>query len=474
MRYFFILLSFFVFVSCKKEVTNSLLQSKPIDNVVTITTQPTNVFKGFVVDSSLKKTNTSECFKNLGVMIDYYLVAYKSLPTGYNRYGLFLTQISGGDFNADGYLDIFDGGVSWQGPKINSSFLIWDTTSKKFIDKKLFKNLTGDFYGGNITNAIPIYLNEDNYTDLILLATGDEGIPLSVRGDEPIKIALSDGKGQYELKDLPLGETEFPLNMRDGGDVGDLNGDNIPDLVSTAYNFVYIYWGIKEYPYFTKTNRSSFAGDFVNFGQNTNNGFGERVQNVVGNSSGAKIVDINKDNKNDIILSASEDIQQKAQSKVLINQGGGRFNSSSIIDLPYDSPDNTLGVHNQDYVVDDINNDGLNDLICLTQRVYKNPLSWAPWDIFVYIQNKDKSFTSNKNYFQYNISTNRSGTWKKSLIYYDYNKDGVKDIGYLNSADKQNEMINKTVFIRRGDKFIEEDFFQYDTIANKIKTLIKN
>jgi len=35
-------------------------------------------------------------------------------------------------------------------------------------------------------------------------------------------------------------------------------------------------------------------------------------------------------------------------------------------------------------------------------------------------------------------------------------------------------MINKTVFIRRGEKFIEEDFFQYDTIANKIKTLIKN
>jgi hypothetical protein len=461
----------FVIVSCKKEIIEPTTKP-PINSTPIVPTIPINQFKGFVVDPNVKNLGDSY-FKNMGVMIDFYLLAYKLLPIGYNSYGLFLTQISGGDFNADGYLDIFDGGVSWQGPKINSSFLIWDTTSKKFIDKKLFKNITGDFYGGNITNAIPIYLNDDNYTDLILLATGDEGIPLSVRGDEPIKIVLSDGKGQYELKDLPLDETEFPLNSRDGGDVGDLNGDNIPDLISTAYNFVYIYWGIKDYPYFTKTNRASFAGDFTNFGHLTNNGFGEKVQYVASNSSGATIIDINKDGKNDIILSSSEDKTQKSQSKILINQGGGKFNSNSIINLPYDSPDNTLGVHNQDYIVDDINNDGLNDIICLTQRVYKNPYSWAPWDIFVYIQNKDGSFVSNKSYVDYTISINRSGTWKKSLIYYDYNKDGKKDISYLNSADKTGEILNKTVFIRNGDRFVEEDFFKYDTIAKNNKNLIK-
>lgn len=468
MRYFFYIL-IFTFISCKKEVIVLIQPEKPV-----VVEPKIDIFKGYKVDYNLSKNNTSDYFKNLGVMIDYYLVAYKSLPIGYSRYGLFLTQICGGDFNGDGYIDIFDGGVSWQGPKINSSFLIWDTISKKFIDKKLFKNINGDFFGGNITNAIPIYLNNDNYTDLILLSTGDEGVPLSTRGDEPIRIVISDGNGQYELKDLPLNETEFPLNIRDGGDVGDLNGDNIPDLISTAYNFVYIYWGIKDYPYFTKTNRASFAGDFINFGQKTNNGFGEQVDKIAGNSSGAKIVDINKDGKNDVILSTTENIEQNTPTKILINQGNGRFNSKSIINLPYESTDNFYGVHNQDYVIDDINSDGLNDLICLTQRVYKTTSKWGPWDLFVYIQNKDGSFTINKTYFEYTVSNNRTGTWKKSLIYFDYNKDGKKDISYLNSADKDNEILMKTVFIRTGDKFIEDDFFKYDTTAKNIKTLIKS
>ena len=32
-----------------------------------------------------------------------------------------------------------------------------------------------------------------------------------------------------------------------------------------------------------------------------------------------------------------------------------------------------------------------------------------------------------------------------------------------------NEIKNKTVFIRKGNKFIEEDYYQYDSYAKKLK-----
>ena len=61
--------------------------------------------------------------------------------------------------------------------------------------------------------------------------------------------------------------------------------------------------------------------------------------------------------------------------------------------------------------------------------------------------------------------------WKTKLIYYDYNKDGIKDISYINSADNNGVMKSKSVFIRKGNKFIEEDYYQYDNFA---KSLLNN
>ena len=89
--------------------------------------------------------------------------------------------------------------------------------------------------------------------------------------------------------------------------------------------------------------------------------------------------------------------------------------------------------------------------------------SWAPWDILVYIQQKDGTYVINKTIFQFSINSIRKGNWKRRLIYYDFNADGKKDISYIDDA--MGFLNYKSVFIRTGNKFVESDFYQYDKFA---------
>ena len=465
----FSLLSIVFLFSCQKELVEP---TKPLVDI-TPKVDTASVFSGYKVDSKAKQLGKTY-WENTNVMSDLYTVYYKSLPNGFNRYGLFLYQLSCGDFNNDGYIDIFDGGVSYNGPKINSSFLLWDPISKKFKDTSLLNDKSIKLIGGNITKVVPTYVNDDNYVDLILFDTGDEGIPNSTY--QPVKIVLSDGKGGYDIKTTITNDNEIPLWKIEYGDVGDLNEDGINDIVITCNMYVYIYWGIKDYPYFTQTNHATFVGDYVNFPHLNNNGFGEKINQVGGNAAQVKIVDVNKDGKNDLIISKTEDRNHNLfpmQSKVLFNLGKGRFNNQGIKDLPFFYNDSEIGVQNIDYIVEDINSDGLNDLICLNQQVYRKVNGWAPWELFVYEQQMDGSYIINKNYFTYTINSTRvnGDGWKSKLIYYDYNNDGIKDISYVNSADNEGVMKLKSVFIRKGNKFVEEDFYQYDNYA---KSLLNN
>ena len=470
MRIFSLLSVVFLF-SCQKE---TLEPTKPfVDIKPKVETIPT--FDGYKVNSNAKQLGKSY-WENTNVMSDLYTVYYKSLPNGFNRYGLFLIQLACGDFNNDGYIDIFDGGVSYNGPKINSSFLLWDPINKKFKDTTLLNDKTIKFIGSNITKIVPTYLNEDNYVDLVVFDNGDEGTPNSPY--QPVRMILSDGKGGYDVRTVITNDNESPLWKIEYGDVGDLNGDGINDMVITCNMYVYIYWGVKNYPYFTQTNHATFVGDYNNFSHLNNNGFGEKVNEIGGNAAQVKIIDVNKDGKNDLILSKVEDRNHNLfpmQSKVLYNLGGGRFNNQGTKDLPFFYSGNDMGVQNIDYIVEDLNGDGLNDLLCLNQQVYRKTNTWAPWEIFVYEQEKDGSYVINKNYIMYTINSTRANGdgWKSKLVYYDYNNDGLKDIGYINSADNDGVMKSKSIFIRKGNKFIEEDFYQYDNFSKSLLSNLK-
>jgi hypothetical protein len=74
--------------------------------------------------------------------------------------------------------------------------------------------------------------------------------------------------------------------------------------------------------------------------------------------------------------------------------------------------------------------------------------------------------------FQYTINSVRKGGWKPRLIYFDFNGDGLKDVSYLDSADN-GELKYKSVFIRTGNKFVETDFYQFDSFAKSLLTMLK-
>ena len=87
----------------------------------------------------------------------------------------------------------------------------------------------------------------------------------------------------------------------------------------------------------------------------------------------------------------------------------------------------------------------------------------APWDIYCYIQQKDGSYVIDQTIFKYSINDFRRGDWKRKLVYYDFDGDGKKDISFVDAGS--GVLHYKSVFIRTGNQFIEQDFYQYDKFA---------
>ena len=191
----------------------------------------------------------------------------------------------------------------------------------------------------------------------------------------------------------------------------------------------------------------------------SDNGFGEVVQ--IGPVYGSNIYDVNKDGLNDIVLNSSSNYGQ--EHKILFNQGNGRFNKIGIVKLPLYNNSTQIGIGLQDCVVDDINNDGLNDIIGLIN------LSGQSWDIIVYIQ-KNGLFYIDNSYITVNVNNKKSPI---KLLYSDFNGDGQKDISYIDDADN-GQIKDKKLFIRNGNKFNQEDFYQFDKYADVLKTNLKN
>jgi len=157
------------------------------------------------------------------------------------------------------------------------------------------------------------------------------------------------------------------------------------------------------------------------------------------------------------------------QQRVLLNKGKGKFNETGIIKLPLFSMEINAGINQFDYKVDDLNEDGRLDIIAV------NSVKYSQWNIVIYMQQIDGSFVIDNSWVEYNINTNSRPSFKTRLIFYDFNGDGRKDISYINSATEpyyrlqNNPLLTKSVFIRVGNKFVEKDYYQFDTFAKQLK-----
>jgi len=429
--YSILLISCFLF-SCEKEI---IIPVKPPTNI-TVRVDSVASFKGYIVDPNARQLGT-DYWENTPVLSDLMIGVFQKNFEVFSgpdsvAYRAWTQAICNGDFNNDGYIDVFNAGSAFGGQKSRLSFLIWNPSDSTFKEKNLINNKTN--FIGAPTKVSPIYLNGDNYVDLVIFGHQDESSPKN--RIEPITICLSDGKGGYDLTELDL-QPPLPNEnvVYEHGSVGDLNGDKIPDLLIMANPRVYVFWLISTYPYFTKK-------DFLVSERNDYPFY-------------CKIKDVNKDGINDAIIGTN------IENQIFLNDGKGTVLTNKIT-VPYVTQGNVF-----DYIVDDLNLDGLNDFINISATNHRE------WSIDAYIQQKDGSFKRDVSWIE-NISNIKRGNYRNKLIYYDFDGDGKKDITYSDTGmdpytSPTNEIKNKTVFIRRGNKFVEEDFFQYDSYAKSLK-----
>ena len=458
-------------------ITSKTTSTNALNKSISVVNNPLGRFMGYKVDLSLKSKDEINYWRDCGMMWDVIGNKYFVRPNG-STGSFFMAQTITGDFNNDGYIDIFNPGTGSFNSKLGeySQWLIWNPATKIFDNKKLFNDKSLQYFGGNQRRSIAYDINKDGFTDVVIFDHGDDSAP---PGDisywQPLRIVLSDGKGGYDLKDL----TNITPNLmyNHSGDIGDLNNDGYPDLVSATGNTIYISWGIGNYPYFSN-KVAYFSVDYFNPNLVSDNGFGDNVPQAAG-ADIITIADINKDGWNDIIEGGAEMSMKydtylpwDLKNRVLINQGKGRFNQNGIIKLPFyldDLSNVSRRGTNHDYRVLDFNNDGLNDIIS------SSSISYDEYHFNLYLQNKDGSFSLDKTKFTFNINTDNRvqgkvpGHWKPWLMLYDFNGDGIKDVSYIDNTNFLGELKTKTVFIRTGDQYIEQDFYQFDPYLNSVK-----
>jgi|GEM_PF-1159071 len=442
-----------------------------VDKEKNVTVKFIKTFMGYKVAANARQLGT-DYWENSILPSDLIVAVFQRNyenhhPSG--AYAVWTEAICNGDFNNDGYMDVFNGGTAFGGQiKATVAFLIWNPLTKIFEEKNLINDKTNNI--GHPRLVTPVYLNSDNYVDLVIHGMRDEGLNSSP--NEPVSICLSDGKGGYDITKLDL-EPKSLANQfgHEWGDVEDVSGDGLPDLFVSANSHSYIFWGINTFPYFTNINFAHFASDTKNF--SSDNGFGEVVPSGAGAVYGGVFLDVNKDEQKDLLLAVGENGIQpngnKDQQRVLLNKGKGRFNETGVIKLPLYSNQINSGINQFDYKVDDLNGDGRLDIIAI------NSVKYSQWNIVIYLQQSDGSFVIDTSLVEYNLNTISRPQYKTRLVYSDINGDGLKDISYINSSItpyymlQNNELLTKSVFIRVGNKFVEKDYYQFDPYAKSLK-----
>lgn len=457
-KIFYFVLVFFV-SSCTKDEMFLEIESKVKENTKDVGYKVDNI----ALSNSRQKDFGKSYWENVPYPADLYLSVFQKFTNPGIGKAIETETVSWGDFNLDGYMDIFNAGGSYEGVlNTRATFLIWNKDTKDFVETNLFNDSKYQSFGGNPHTVIPKYFNSDDYVDLLIIDSGDEGRVFQ-GPNEPIRIILSDGKGGYDVKEIETNENDnfFKIfnGRKWGADIGDINGDGVDDLFLACNSITYIYWGIPQYPYFEKKGRIFFASDYTNSVFDGEQGMSD-CNECADHIFDGKIVDIDKDGDNDIVAFGA-DKNGLFHQRIMINKNG-TFSNSDIIKLPINHPTDRRDI--QDLIVDDFNGDGRLDIFYL--------LNHTTGDVYTtntYIQKESLRFEIDESWSRF---TTQWGPVR--LIYFDVNNDGKKDITYHDSYTNieenilQNRIYNKNVLIRSNNGFETENYYQYDSYAKTI------
>jgi len=255
----------------------------------------------------------------------------------------------------------------------------------------------GDRTGDDVSNAGDI--NSDGIDDVIITAiSGDPNGKMNA-GESFIVYGSSNGiNSELDLNDLD-GSNGFVINGIDAGDMigsdvsgaGDINGDNISDIIIGA--------GAASVPgecYVIFGSTSGFSGAFELSDLDGTNGF-----KITGNSdseslgtSVSDIGDINNDGINDLVIGdTNADPNGKLSAGACHVVFGSTNPFPSQFDLNnldgmngftingLDTPD-TLGINSSG--VGDVNGDNISDLLIAALRADPNDVDWAGQAYVIY------------------------------------------------------------------------------------------
>ena len=195
--------------------------------------------------------------------------------------------MTAGDFNVDGYMDVFTAGSACNGWQSRPTFLIWNKATLRFEEQNLSRQDTT--YLGGPMGIEAVYLNEDNKVDLVIHGHSDECA--NINDGYTVTLALSAPDGKYDLTPLILEPTYVGQIGGEKGDAKDVTGDGLPDLYITNGTHAHIFRGIADYPYFTNKNTIHFANDTLHYPL-AHNGFGQRVPLAGDFAYGGKFLDV--------------------------------------------------------------------------------------------------------------------------------------------------------------------------------------
>jgi len=317
-------------------------------------------------------------------------------PNG--RYGIMAGGGVAGDFNNDGFADLFmlaGGGYA--------DYLYINNQDGTFTD--LADQWGVDFFEHSF-GASAVDFNNDGFLDIFVTSYGPSSEPAAAGKFKLYQNNGPDANGQWSFTDVALaaGVNRLFDVVRDGtgsawGDY-DLDGDL--DLFICGYNEARICNRVFRNNGPDSNGQWTFTDATISVGISQTGVYGFLPQ----------LVDVNNDRYPDLIL-----IADAGTSKLYLNNQDGTFTNHT---------DETHGIETANGMgvdVGDVNNDGLLDLYVSSITF---PTTQGPGNVLL-IQNQDQSFDNTAR-----INGTSLGYWGWGVLIVDVDNDGDRDIAETN------------------------------------------